>query len=57
MKKYAVYGSGKPEPTPFEYEIGEIIIVDSHKRMRCKKKVERNGVLIQYFSQGRIVFD
>ncbi|MFK7678751.1 hypothetical protein ACI3ER_11975 [Bacillus sp. Wb] len=57
MEKYAVYGGGKPEKVPFEYEIGEIITVNSVDKMMCKKKEVKQGKLIQYFSKGRVVFD
>lgn len=55
---YAIYGVGaKPEKTQFEYEIGEIITVNSNIDMMCKKKEITNGKMYQYFRQGRMVFD
>lgn len=57
MEKYAVYGGGKPEKIQFEYEIGEIITVNSVDKMMCKKKEVKGDKLIQYFSKGRVVFD
>jgi len=57
MEKYAVYGSGAPEKTPYEYDVGEVIIVNSHDRMMCKKKVKQGNKLVQYFSPGRVVYD
>lgn len=57
MEKYAIYGGGAPEETQYEYEIGEIINVNSHTEMMCKKKEIINGKLYQFFRQGRMVFD
>jgi hypothetical protein len=57
MDKYAVYDTGEPEETAFEYEIGETIWVNSTITMMCKEKKVIDGQLIQYFKAGRLVFD
>jgi hypothetical protein len=54
---FAIYGSGEPEETRYEYEIGEIITVNTTKKMMCKKKTVIDGKLYQFFKEGRLVFD
>lgn len=59
MQKYIVYDGDvdKKEPIAFEYEIREMITVNSTIKMICKKKEIVNGELLQYFVSGRLVFD
>jgi hypothetical protein len=59
MKKYIVYDGrvDKKEQIAYEYEVGEIIRVNSTTSMMCKKKEIVNGELNQYFVTGRLVFD
>lgn len=57
IEMYAIYGGGEAVKTQYEYEIGEIINVNSHIEMMCKKKEIINGKLYQFFRQGRMVFD
>lgn len=57
MEKFIVLGNEGTEKTKFEYEIGEIIRVNSADSYKCINKKVVGGKLYQFFSKGRVVFD
>lgn len=57
MEKYIVIGKDEPEKTKYEYDLGEVITVNSFSKYRCNSKKIIDGKLYQFFGKGRIVFD
>lgn len=58
MEKFIKYSDSKePEETQFEYEIGEVITVNSVDKFKCVKKVIVSNQLIQFFKKGIITYE
>ena len=46
-----------PEHTHFEYDLGEVIRVNSSDMYKCKRKITKDGKLYQYFKQGKVTYN
>lgn len=57
-KKFIIFGSGEPEETPYDYDIGEVIRVNSQDLYMCKTKtMDEEGNIIHLFKKGKVTFD
>ncbi|QFP93464.1 UNVERIFIED_ORG: hypothetical protein Xoosp15_199 [Xanthomonas phage Xoo-sp15] len=58
MDKYIVFSDDKQRMrTQFEYEIGEVIKVDSHQYYKCTDKKVIDGEMLHYFKRGKVTYD
>lgn len=53
MKKYIVIGNDSPFETKFDYEVGEIITVNSSTPAKCVSKDTIDGDIYYKFKLGK----
>ncbi|AID17782.1 hypothetical protein JBP901_gp070 [Bacillus phage JBP901] len=56
MEKYIKLPGDEPMKTPFEYEVGEVIMVNSNRPHKCWKKETVDGKMMQYFKEGKVQY-
>jgi hypothetical protein len=57
MDKYIVINGKKQCKVEYEYNIGEIITMNSTQDIKCIRKEEVDGELLQHFIKPRIIWD
>jgi hypothetical protein len=59
MKMFIVIDGNEndKDETKYEYNVGEKITLNSSIPIKCIKKEEKNGELLQYFKTARMTFD